>query len=210
MTDSRSLEQRKWDDYFMAFARLASANSKCGSRKIGAALVKDKRVVATGYNGPPQGMDRCSDRYRADQPDGWISRGMASIYTLGSAVKREDMEPAIGRTRNHWSEGNFCPRREFGFKSGKGLEICVAGHAERNALIQAARLGISTAGSTLYAYCGIPCKDCAIEIVNAGIKKVVCLKKDYEYDALGRFVLMTGGVEIEEIPDLTDIVFDKA
>lgn len=50
-------------------------------------------------------------------------------------------------------------------------------------------------------------KDCAIELVNAGVKEVVCLKVDYEYDLLGRTILEAGGVTIREIPDFTDDVF---
>lgn len=66
-----------------------------------------------------------------------------------------------------------CPRKKQGYASGEGLDLCIAGHAERNAIISAARVGISTAGSTLYCYCGPPCKDCMIEIINAGIVEVV-------------------------------------
>lgn len=176
-------KQRKWDAYFMSFARLAAANTKCGSRKIGAALVKHQRVVATGYNGPAEGMAPCSERWRQEP----TPEGMSADFA--------------------WPEGNFCPRRALGYPSGQGLEICVAAHAERNALIQAARLGIQTYGATLYAYCGVPCKDCAIEIVNSGVKEVVCLKTDYEYDKLGRAILITGGVLLREISDLTDDVF---
>lgn len=176
-------KQRKWDAYFMSFARLAAANTKCGSRKIGAALVKHQRVIATGYNGPAEGMEPCSERWR-DTPR---PEGMSADFS--------------------WPENNFCPRRVMGYPSGQGLEICVAAHAERNALLQAARLGIQTYGTTLYAYCGIPCKDCAIELVNAGVKEVVCLKVDYEYDLLGRTILEAGGVTIREIPDFTDDVF---
>lgn len=124
-----------WDKYFMSIAEVVGRNSKCLSRSIGAVLVKDKAVIATGYNGPPRGVPHCYSRNA-----NWERR---------------------------------CPRQVQGFKSGQGLELCIAGHAERNAIIQAARNGINTKGTTLVCHCGIPCKDCAIEIINAGIVEVV-------------------------------------
>jgi dCMP deaminase len=47
-------------------------------------------------------------------------------------------------------------------------------HAERNALYNAARIGVSTKGCTMYLTCGIPCADCARGIINSGISKIVC------------------------------------
>ena len=45
-------------------------------------------------------------------------------------------------------------------------------HAERNAIYNAARIGVSTKGCTMYLTCGIPCADCARGIINAGISKI--------------------------------------
>ena len=47
-------------------------------------------------------------------------------------------------------------------------------HAERNAIYNAARIGVSTKGTTMYLTCGIPCADCCRGIINAGITKIVC------------------------------------
>jgi dCMP deaminase len=47
-------------------------------------------------------------------------------------------------------------------------------HAERNAIYNAARIGVSTKGTTMYLTCGIPCADCCRGIINAGIKTIVC------------------------------------
>lgn len=46
-------------------------------------------------------------------------------------------------------------------------------HAERNAIYNAARIGVSTLGTTMYMTCGIPCADCARAIINSGISKIV-------------------------------------
>jgi dCMP deaminase len=48
-----------YDEYFMSMAFLAATRSTCLRRKVGAILVKNKHVLATGYNGPPKGMKHC-------------------------------------------------------------------------------------------------------------------------------------------------------
>ncbi|ODV91274.1 hypothetical protein CANCADRAFT_26779 [Tortispora caseinolytica NRRL Y-17796] len=50
-----------WDDYFMKLAYLAAERSNCVKRRVGCVLTRDKRVIATGYNGTPKGMENCSD-----------------------------------------------------------------------------------------------------------------------------------------------------
>jgi dCMP deaminase len=49
-------------------------------------------------------------------------------------------------------------------------------HAERNAIYNAARIGVSTKGTTMYLSCGVPCSDCARGIINAGIVRIFCEK----------------------------------
>ncbi|NPA74786.1 MAG: cytidine deaminase [Euryarchaeota archaeon] len=48
-----------WDEYFMRLAYLVATRSTCTRRHVGAVIVKDKRVLATGYNGPPRGLAHC-------------------------------------------------------------------------------------------------------------------------------------------------------
>lgn len=50
-----------WDEYFMRIALLASTRSTCLRRQVGAVIVKDKRVLSTGYNGSPSGLSHCLD-----------------------------------------------------------------------------------------------------------------------------------------------------
>jgi dCMP deaminase len=71
-----------------------------------------------------------------------------------------------------------CPRREVGAKSGERMDLCPAVHAERRPLLMAAKNGCPTEGSTLYAWCGLPCKDCMVELIQAGVKRIVCLDDD--------------------------------
>ncbi len=49
-----------WDEYFLSIANLVSKRSTCLRRSVGAVLVKDKRILATGYNGAPSGIRHCS------------------------------------------------------------------------------------------------------------------------------------------------------
>jgi dCMP deaminase len=55
------LTRPSWSEYFMTIAKLVSKRSTCLRRNIGAVLVKDKRIIATGYNGAPTGIRHCED-----------------------------------------------------------------------------------------------------------------------------------------------------
>lgn len=48
-----------WDDYFLDIVELVSRRSTCLRRRVGAALVRDRRILATGYNGAPSGLRHC-------------------------------------------------------------------------------------------------------------------------------------------------------
>ncbi|HEY9062599.1 MAG TPA: cytidine/deoxycytidylate deaminase family protein [Pseudobacteroides sp.] len=50
-----------WDEYFMDIVDLIKSRSTCIRRQVGALIVKDKRILATGYNGAPTGCKHCSD-----------------------------------------------------------------------------------------------------------------------------------------------------
>lgn len=48
-----------WDEYFMQIADVVATRSTCCRRQVGAAIVKGKRLLTTGYNGAPQGLAHC-------------------------------------------------------------------------------------------------------------------------------------------------------
>lgn len=50
-----------WDDYFMGIAKVVSSRSNCVKRKVAAIIVKDKRIISTGYNGTPRGTRNCDE-----------------------------------------------------------------------------------------------------------------------------------------------------
>ncbi len=57
----RKIDRPNWDEYFMGIAELISKRSTCLRRGVGAVLVRDRRILATGYNGAPSGMRHCLD-----------------------------------------------------------------------------------------------------------------------------------------------------
>ena len=143
----------KWDARCMELAEVISGWASCyqQDRKIGAVIVKNKRIVTTGYNGAPAGIKTCVER-------------------------------------------GECLRKKLGIESGTKHEICYAIHAEQNAIIQAAKLGSSIEGATLYCT-HQPCVICAKMIVNSGISRVV-YKHGYP-DEFSVQMLKEGGVLLE-------------
>ena len=90
-------------------------------------------------------------------------------------------------------ERGYCLRERLGIPSGTKHEICYATHAEQNAIIQAAKLGVSIDGATLYCT-HQPCTICSKMIVNAGIKRVV-YREGYP-DDFAREIINESGLEL--------------
>jgi len=74
MGEPKEQDRPSWDEYFMEVAEVVRKRSTCLRRKVGAVLVKDKRILATGYNGAPSGLPHCSEvgclRMTLDVPSG--------------------------------------------------------------------------------------------------------------------------------------------
>ena len=121
----------KWDSRFMKMADFIGSWSSCyqENRQVGAVIVRDKRIITTGYNGAPSGVKSCKEK-------------------------------------------GECLRKKLNIASGTRLESCYAVHAEQNAIAQAAKLGESVDGATIYVT-HQPCTICTKMIINSGIKKVV-------------------------------------
>lgn len=163
------VEGQSWDKYYYNSALTVASNSKCLSRHIGGVLVRDKTIIGSGYNGPPRGIPHCNIRHQKDTNLYGKYKKMDAYFDKGVEVEK-------------------CPRQILGYKSGEGLDLCVAGHCERNMLINSAREGISTKGAIMYLTCGVPCTPCMVEIINAGISEVV-LTDPYLYDASAGYLL---------------------
>ncbi len=164
-----------WDKYFYDITNAVASNSKCLSRQIGAILVQDKTIIGSGYNGPPRGIPHCRDRYEIDE------------------LLKTELDKRGIKKYEHTVQ--FCPRQTLGYKSGQGLEWCVAGHAERNALINSARLGIKTFGTKMYMNCGTPCTPCLVEIINAGIEEIIITKYN-NYDLMAPYLLEYSSLKV--------------
>ncbi len=133
----------------MTLAVAVRHNANCWGSEVGAVLVRNDRVISTGYNGTPSkflncrdgGCLRCEERHKLDEDAGYVSS-----------------HPEV--------------------MQGKALDICLCVHAEQNALLSAARHGIAVADSVLYVT-HQPCFSCLKEAIQAGVKQVIFLKPWY-------------------------------
>jgi dCMP deaminase len=148
-----------WDEYFMSLVEQVASRATCDRGKSGCVVVRDKRIICTGYVGSPSGMAHCDD--------------------AGHELRR--MIDEDGTVRQH------CVRTV---------------HAEQNALCQAARYGLSLAGTTLY--CSMePCRVCAMLIASSGITRVVARRR-YHAGADTRDILAKAGVALDVIEDAVE------
>jgi len=69
-----SVDRPSWDEYFMNIAKAVASRSTCSRRSVGAVVVRDKRILATGYNGAPAGLRHCDHTGEADMRDGHCAR----------------------------------------------------------------------------------------------------------------------------------------
>ena len=137
-----------WNDYFIEMSYYVATRATCTRRQVGAVIVKEKHILATGYNGAPRGIAHCFD--------------------------------------------TGCLRDKLNIPSGERQELCVALHAEQNAIIQAAYHGNAIAGSEIYCTTH-PCSICAKMIINAGITRIYYVE-GYP-DEYGKQWLDEAGVE---------------
>lgn len=61
MTESNEMSRPDWDNYFMEIAHVVARRSNCSRRHVAAVIVKDNRVISTGYNGTPRGIRNCNE-----------------------------------------------------------------------------------------------------------------------------------------------------
>jgi dCMP deaminase len=141
-----------WDEYFLKLAEMIGSRGTCDRGYAGALLVKDKRILATGYVGSPIGLPHCSE----------VGHEMHTVTLEDGTVSRHCIRTA---------------------------------HAELNAIANAARVGVSVDGATLYCKF-LPCYTCAKTIINAGIKRVVSLK-DYHAAKQTKDVFKKAGLKLE-------------
>ncbi len=128
-------------EYYLNIAKVVSSRSTCLKVLIGAIIVKEDQIIATGYVGAPR------------------------------------------KTKSSLEHG-FCLRQKLKIPSGTQYELCRSVHAEQNAIINAARAGVSLLGGDMYIYGesrmtksvinAFPCFICKKMIINAGLRNVIC------------------------------------
>jgi dCMP deaminase len=148
-------QRPSWDEYFMKLVQVVRERADCTRRKVGALIVKDFRIITTGYNGTPHNIKNCSE--------GGCER----------CKKRDE-------GKINWYEYE---------------ESCICIHAEQNAIIQAAYLGTSTKGGTMYSTTS-PCSSCAKLIINAGIIQYVY--SESHHDNQGLVLLKEAGIQVKK------------
>jgi dCMP deaminase len=159
------LDRPDRDEYFMGIAMAVRERADCKGQKVGAVIVREDRIISTGYNGTPEKMLNCSD---------------------GGCVR--------------------CDNREKVYPSGTAYDLCICVHAEQNAMLSAARFGISVQGATLYTTTQ-PCFGCLKEMIQAKISRVFYIhpwtkKKDEEQEKeYKRLMAEFEGVNKLEIKD---------
>jgi len=140
------------DKIFINIATELATASKCVSKHVGALIVKDGRILSTGYNGTPAGYVNCDEHWNHE-------------YT---------------QEHHEWSQT---------------YEI----HAEMNAIIWAAREGISIEGATIYVTLE-PCSECSKNLIASGIKRIVYAKEyEHTHSAVVSKFLKDNGVSIEKL-----------
>ncbi len=74
MPENKLSQRPDWDEYFMDIAQVAAKRSNCSRRHVAAVIVKDHRIISTGYNGTPRGIKNCFEggcpRCSSDTPSG--------------------------------------------------------------------------------------------------------------------------------------------
>ena len=146
-------------------------------------------------------MDKWDNRFMevADLVASWSScfqenRQVGAVIALNKRILTTGYNGASSVVKS-CKERGVCLRRELGIPSGTRHEVCYATHAEQNAIIQAARLGLSVDGATLYCT-HQPCVICAKMIINSGIKRIV-YREGYP-DEFSLQLLGEAGVQIEK------------
>ena len=80
-----TIVRASWDEYFMEIAEIVKTRSTCLRRQVGAVIVKDNRIITTGYNGAPAGLKHCTEiggceRQRLGVPSGAVAYTHLDVY----------------------------------------------------------------------------------------------------------------------------------
>ncbi len=141
------------------------------------------------------------DEYFMEMAQLTAKRSTCMRRQVGAVIVKDRHAIATGyngapRGIMHCEDRGGCIRQQLNVPSGQRHELCMALHAEQNAIIQAAVMGNSVEGGTIYIT-HQPCAICAKMILNAGIKRIV-IKEGYP-DELAASILDEAGLKIEKL-----------
>lgn len=145
--EDRKPPRPTWDEYYLSLAVMVSSRASCLGRAVGAVAVRDNRILATGYNGMPDGWPNCNESERGCP---------RCAYRFDEEIKQKDKSVRI-----------VVPKQ---------LDVCMCVHAEANVLNVAARFGLSVPGSDLYVT-DEPCMQCAKNLLQVGVRSVHYLRR---------------------------------
>ena len=160
----------KYKQFFMKSAMLTSKLSKCKRKKVGAVLVKDKRILANGYNGTLAGMqpDICEEWK-------WLCHNCKT--NVNDIMDKDLLDyrcPNCGEILKICFEESCEIKADLEINEEKTSEFTL--HAEQNIITFCSKNGIPTNNTQLFVTLS-PCKTCAKLLVQAGIKEVYYLEE---------------------------------
>ncbi len=147
-------------------------------------------------------MDRPSwDEYFMEMAELTAKRSTCMRRHVGAVIVKDSSAIATGyngapRGIMHCEDRGGCLRQQLNVPSGQRHELCMALHAKQNAIIQAAVMGNSIEGGTIYIT-HQPCAICAKMIINAGITRIV-IREGYP-DELAASILDEAGLKVEKL-----------
>ena len=152
-------ERIGWPAYFMMQAAMLASRSTCTRLHVGAVVVKDGRIIASGYNGSLTVTPHCTE--------------VGDLLVDGHCIR--------------------------------------AVHAEQNALMQLAKMGIAAEGAEIYVT-DFPCVHCTKFLLQAGIKKINYLR-NYNNDEFAMSLIKAKNVALQQVPltqaDVQLVDFEK-
>lgn len=175
-----------WDEYFLGIARAVAARADCTRARHGAVIVKDHRIISTGYNGAPRGAPGClggaCPRGRHYPVPKYQSDGFSATFCEYVTFRHEPGPPGEMHGTGCMCAGQVkicacgqdlpCPDAvPPGSSYDTGPGACISIHAEQNAIIYANY--DKCVGATLYTVPGEPCGGCWKMIKGAGIAHVL-------------------------------------
>lgn len=177
-------DRPSWKEYFMGIAELAGMRSTCYGRKVGAVIVRDKRIITTGYNGAASGITSCFDLgkcVRRELKQNKVKERKEDAKEIIQGFKDSDKKSKKCACMDDLM--SYVEAQDYEISRLQSQRFCRAQHSEENAFSQASTLGTPLAGADLYITLD-PCEDCTKQIISNQLGRVYYANP---YDASEKF-----------------------